>query len=475
MGAMLRGISIFEMTGRLAAKRLCGLYIRLSLWALLAVIVANAIGVESIYMHVTPFHAMYLPVLETTGNVAVLLVLAAFVGGALFLLRRHDWFGPELSPRALKWTLGGLVLFSFALAGAIAMMRGGLDGIAAPYLRSQYEYINDVGRGLTLRGLFHDYLKMHPYLSMHSKVHPPGPVALLWVLSYVFGREPSGLALATMVIGSLALIPLFFWVRDMSDQRTALTCSIVYAVTPTILLFTATSADILFMPFTLGALFLFWRALHRQSSAYALAAGVLYAIMSLLSFSLIGVGAFFGFVGLWKLADPRLRWSVVKTAVVMVLAFLLVHGLVYLWSGFDVIECFRVCKAQFDEDQRNLDMLTPRYASWVYKILNALTMAFFAGIPVTALFVWSVARSEGRAKAQTMVCLLTLAVLNLLYLARGEGERSAMYMIPFMVFPAALMLERLGSATRSLAPLAATAAFLLLQSWLIESFLYTYW
>ncbi|MBX7257718.1 MAG: glycosyltransferase family 39 protein [Candidatus Hydrogenedentes bacterium] len=475
MGAMLCEDTVPNLTGTQAAKGLLGSYIRLSLWFVLGVILANALGVESIYMHVTPFHAVYSPVFGILGNLLVLILVACCVGLALFISRRHDWFGNDLSPRALKATLAGLFLMTVLLAGAIAMMRGGLEGIAAPYMRSQYEYVNDIGRGMSIRGLFSDYLKLHPFLSMHSKVHPPGPVAVLWVLSFLFGREALGLSIGTILFGSLAVFPLFYWVRDVRDQRTALICCLLYTLTPTILLFTATSADILFMPFTIGGLFLFWRAIHRKSIAYALGAGVLYALMSLLSFSLVSIGAFFGFVGLWRLADPAYRVSVFKTALVMLVAFVAVHGLVYLWSGFNVIECFHVCKAQFEEDQRNLDMQTPRYASYVYKLLNPLTMLFFAGIPLTVLFLGRLSRVERETKAVSVVCLLTLLVLNMLYLGRGEGERSAMYIIPFMVIPAACMLERIVASTRSLAPLSVTLAFLIGQCWLIETFLYTYW
>lgn len=472
---MLQSIPRPETTGKVAALKLLGQYTRLSLWFLLGVIAANLLGLESIYMHVTPFHAIYSPVFEYAGNAAVVLTLAVCILLAVFATRRYDWFGPELSPRALKWTLAVLVIAPALLAASVAAMRGGLDGIAAPYMRTQYEYINDIGRGMSLRGLFRDYLQLHPYLSMHSKVHPPGPIAVLWVLSYAFGREPLGLSIATILVGSLAVLPLFYWVRDMAGQRIALTSCLLYATTPTIFLFTATSADILFMPFAIAVLFLFWRAVHRGSLIYALAAGAVYAAMSLLSFSLIGVGAFFGLVGLWRLADPDYRLSVIKTAVAMLVSAVMVHGLVYLWSGFDIVECFRVCKAQFDEDQRNLDMQTPRYAAYVYKLLNPLTMLFFAGIPVTVLFVARLVRPQSASKAFSVVCLLTLFVLNMLYLARGEGERSAMYVIPFMVVPAAMMLDQIGAAARSLAPLCATLAFLFAQCWLIESFLYTYW
>jgi hypothetical protein len=70
---------------------------------------------------------------------------------------------------------------------------------------------------------------------------------------------------------------------------------------------------------------------------------------------------------------------------------------------------------------------------------------------------------------------MTLFVLNLLYLARGEGERSAMYVLPFMVIPAAHLLHECCVRSRSVGPAAVTFAFLAIQSWAIETCLYTYW
>lgn len=409
-----------------------------------------------------------------------LLAVAVFFGFVALWwhgTRQVSWFEGSLPKRLRRWMLVGLVGFCILFPSTVAMIRGGPDRITTAYSNHPHEYTYDFGIRNSFRELFRDYVELHPMLSTHAKVHPPGPIVLLWFLAdTIAGREPYlGLSLATIAIGSLALFPLYLWVRDMADERVALTCCLLYALMPSIVLFTATSADILFMPFTLTTLFLFWRAIHRKSWLYAIAAGTLYAVLSLLSFSLLAIGAFFAFVGLWRLADRKLRWGVVQTAVVMVAAFLATHAAVRFWSGFDVIACFQVCKAQFLEDQLGLDVYAPRYPGWVYRFLNPACWAFFAGIPVTALFVWRLTRPEPSTKGIVIVCALTLVALDLLYLARGEGERSAMYVLPFLVVPAALLLDQLGRLAQSCRPMLATFVFLGLQCWLIETLLNTYW
>lgn len=461
------------------AHSLLGAYVRWTLWYFLAVAIVWALGFEGIYYHPTPFYGLLRPEFDVAAIPWHLLALAVFLAGFglwLWHLRRMQWFEGKWSSKSVRLFLVGLMVFAILFPAALASVREGPAGIAAPYERQDKEYIGDIGKGLSIQGFFRDYIEMHPHLSMHSKVHPPGPAALLWLFSMiVFSQEPLPLAIVTILFGATALIPLYFWAKDMTDARVALTACSLYVVAPTIVLFTATSADILFMPFTTTTLFLFWRALHRRSIPYALAAGFTYALMSLLSFSLIGIGAFFAFVGLWRLGQKGTRLAVFQTGALMLTTFVLTHLAIWWWSGFDVIACFQICKAQFDADQANLDLMTPRFPWWSWKILNPLCWLYFAGIPVSVLFVRRLLKPEPETRILFLGFALTLVVLDMLYLARGEGERSAMYIIPFLVVPAAHMLDGIAHRTRSIAPLAATVCFMAAQCWLTEVMLYTYW
>lgn len=393
-------------------------------------------------------------------------------------LERIGWFDAEPTPRSAGWIVVALVVFAFVFPAAIAMLRGGVHGIAQAYERHGLEYIGDIGIGGSIRGLFHDFIKVHPYLSAHSRVHPPGPIAILWAMSYVAGRQALGLSLATMAAGALGIVPLYLWAKDLTSRRTALTCCILYALMPSIVVFTATSLDIAFMPLTLTTLFLFSRAMNRPSipsMGYAAAAGTMYAVLSLISFSLISLGAFFAFEGLAAMAKPETRRAVFRTALVMATCAAALHAAVWAWSGFDMIGAFKLASAQFNLDQTHLDLLAPRYPAWAWKILNPACWFFFAGIPVSLLFLWRLTRPESGTKTLFIVFAFTLATLAFLYLARGEGERSAMYLLPFVVLPAAHMLDQIGRTARSITPLLATAAFLAFQCWFIESCFHTYW
>jgi len=495
-----------------------------------------AIGLEGIYQHPTPFYALFMPVAGTmiTGLLAVAVLLAgasplleprparlarvsilgfAALGVAYALwadpagprpfgrgLAELPWHLPtwltaaiglwalgrfgghwldtveSMDRRALRRLLGGLFGFSVLLACAVAMMRGGFQGIDQAYARAALEYVGDIGKTSGIKSLFTRYLEIHEHLSMHAKVHPPGPIALLWMMSFVVGNSPMALSIATILFGSLAIFPLFGWARRVTEsRRIALLACLLYTLAPSVVLFTATSADALFAPFTLTTLYCFERAIRTRSAGFALAAGLGYGVMALLKFSLIGVGAYFGLVGLWLLRDKATRMAVIQTAALMILGAAIVLLGVYWWSSFNVIEAFHVAKTQFDTDQFHLDELAPRLPAWTYRLLNPLCWFYFAGIPLSLLALREFLSGD-RDRRPVWICFgLMLVILNLLYLARGEGERSALYMIPFVAIPAAACLDRLAQGKMGIGAVHVTAGFLLFQCWFTEAFFYTYW
>ncbi len=490
-----------------ASAPIVGSYIRATIWFLALVTACWALGMEAIHGHLLPFYALVHPAFaknldppaENLLRLGWILFALTILFGTLAALNRTllSQFVVSGSPHLTRRQLALLVAFAAVFPAVVAMIRGGPDVLAHPYSRQAYEYISDIGAGGSIRGLFRDYEKIHPYLSMHSKVHPPGPIAILWLMSFVVGRTPMALSIATILFGALSVVPMYYWARDAVGARRGLVATLLFTTVPTIVLFTATSADITFMPFTLTTLFLFWRAIHfphrhceeqsdeatsatrgspiARSAVYALAAGVLYGLLGLISYSLLSIGAFFAFVGLWRLTDAQYRWAVFRTAIVMAAAAVGVHLLVYVWSGYNSIDVFVLSKNQFDTDQANLNVLDPRVSSIWWKVLNPLCWFFFLGVPVSVLILGCFNDSQLRRNAFIWIVGLSLVAFDILYLARGEGERSAMYIVPFAVLAAAWRLDGVVAEAGNWRPLTATLAFLGLQSIAIECVLYTYW
>lgn len=459
-------------------RSILGLYTRVSIAYFLLIYTLWIIGIEGIYAHPAPFYAIIYPAFTAPNTLWLLQALLFPPIAILFTintLQKNNLLNADPSPKSQRRLIAAFVLLAFTIPLSIAMIRGGLHGVSQAYNRQALEYISDIGVGGSLHGLFNGYERYHQYLSMHSKVHPPGPIAILWIMSFLVGRTALALSLSTMAFGALSVIPFYLWTRDLFGYKTALHATLLYIFVPTIVLFTATSADITFMPFTLTTLFLFWRSITRGSLRYALAAGITYALCSLISFSLIGVGAFFGLVGLWKLRDSATRPHVAVTTIGMLITLLLTHYLIWLWSDFNIFRVFEISKLQFDTDQHNLDLYDPRYPAWTFRFLNPLSWFYFAGIPVSVLAIKQLFNRTSDHRPIFIIIGITLLALDILYLARGEGERSAMYIMPFLVIPAGYYLTEITQRSGSTQPLTATLLFLALQCWFTETILYTYW
>jgi hypothetical protein len=405
---------------------------------------------------------------------ATVIFILFYVAGA-YSLTHGNWFNKEPSNVFVCCFLLGAVAFSISFACGISMVRDGPVGIVSAFARQHYEVTGDIWAASSVYTLFNKYVEWQPFLSIHGRVHPPGPVLLMRAFSAVFGRSPSALSLATLSFGSLAILPLFAWTCALTNRRVALTSVMLYTVVPAIVLFTATSTDILFMPFTLTTFACFERAIRRHSVTWAIATGLGFATMSLLKYSLLGLGAYFIMVALWRLTAEKQRYKVMATSTIMALTFLSFHGAIRIWSGFELIESMKTAVIYVNHDRYYETIMAPRFSFGWWRMLNPACWFFFAAIPVSVLALWRWFRPVVDTKIIFLLLGLNTLIQSILYLGHGEGERSALYIFPFLVLPAAHAIDELGRVNQSIAPLGATVAFCALQCWLTECFLYTYW
>ena len=159
----------------------------------------------------------------------------------------------------------------------------------------------------------------------------------------------------------------------------------------------------------------------------------------------------------------------------MIIGLIAVHFFMYFWADFNIFKVFELSKHQFDTDQMNLDIYDPRPESWVFKFINPLCWFYYAGIPISVLAIKQLLARKGDHRPLFIIIGLTLFVLNLLYLARGEGERSAMYIMPFIVILAGNCIARITQESGSKQAFVFTLIVLAIQCWLTEAILYTYW
>ncbi|MCX8064958.1 MAG: hypothetical protein N3G21_07275, partial [Candidatus Hydrogenedentes bacterium] len=369
-----------------------------------------------------------------------------------------------------------LLAIHILLSLSIASLRNGVHSVAEPYIRTEYEYIGDIGITSNIYQLLNNYHELQSKLSLHAKLAPPGPLIILWALSYILGRTPLTLAIATIILGSTALISLYLWAKEISQKFSVnpVQISILYAVMPGIILFTSTSSEILYMPFLFITLFFFERALNNKSLILISLGGFSFAILSFLKFTLLSTAIYFFLSGIFSIFSRKQKFSsLILYGVIMSASFIGFYIALYFLTGYQPVKVFLQAHTLFLQDIEAIKKLSPRYSIGWFKIFNTWSWLYFSGIPIAMGFFITLANTESYKKSSFWEIFLTFLILNLAYIAPGEGERSALYIYPFILLISTQAWNKEFSASPSI--LTNIVTFQIFQSVLTESLFYTYW
>src|SRR5207245_7871151 len=126
-----------------------------------------------------------------------------------------------------------------------------------------------------------------------ARTHPPGAPIAVWELWRLAGRSAFRLALAIALVGAVAVLPTHAIARELYGERAARLAAVLFACCPGVLIYSATSADALFMTATAVAAAALVRA--PRSGPWAFAAGALTAAALSLTWGaaalgLVGIG-----------------------------------------------------------------------------------------------------------------------------------------------------------------------------------------
>lgn len=490
----------------------------------LFIFILYLIGVEPIYRHITPFYALWKPVYPSLFHslklpfliliggfflfyinhkivrilcilvCSILLLLSYYIQEkTLSLLMFNNVFlfvfiilSPLLFTKILQrknfedtkktiFILLGIYLFYILFSIEVASIRDGFTAISHPYQRAKYEYIGDIGITKNIYELFNRYHEIQPHLSLHGRLAPPGPLSLLWFCSYFIGKEPMALSLFTILFGGFAIFSLFLWIKKLSDNNTetAITGTFLYTLIPSLVLFCATSTEILYMPILFLVLWTFEKSLKESTLPVIFVSGILFAILSLFKFTLLSVGIYFLLRGVSLLYLKQTPFSrLLFLGLTMFSSFILFYFLLCSFTGYKPIQVFSNAQEMFQEDIQSLQIISPRYSLWWFKLFTPLSWIYFTGIPILLGFLGQLKTKERSGKTEIIVFLLTLLILNFAYIAPGEGERSALYVFPFFLVPAIRFWQNYFSNARIFG---VVTLFLLFQTVLTESLFYTYW
>jgi hypothetical protein len=437
-------------------------------------VLSNGLGWDWIPGHVTPFYAMF------HGQAPNLFFLFPVVFAALFIALLVLVFRGTMRVRP-GYLLCILVMCGTVLHLLVAMMDGGPEAISVTFTRWGYEYFGDVPAVRNPIQFLRDYVELMPHLSMHSRVHPPGPVLMLWFITLFTGRDPLAASIGSIAVSNLTIVPLYYFARRVFDDKTALYSVLLYLFAPTVVMFTATSVDTFFCLFTAGSFCFFAAAMERDSRLSAALAGLSFALAILMSFNLAVLGLFFAVVGLKYLTHSENRARTFQCLAIMAGAFILFYLLAFA-VGYNVSTCFAKASAQLRTDVINQDLYTPRAPYIIWRIGTPIAVLFFAGIPAAGLFaLWTRRGISGHNPLSTVRdsaayyvgFLATLIAFDLLYFGRGEGERAWVFLLPFIIAPAGALIAR--RTAKPDAVLLWTLGVTFVQTFVMEALLFTYW
>ncbi len=382
------------------------------------------------------------------------------------------------------WVLPAGLAFVLLFNISISMMRGGFSELHRPFTaadRTGIEYAHDVWRVHDTVSWLRDYHLILNQLTLHSRTHPPGAVLVLYWSRQIFGGAIINSVWCAILLSALAVVPVYLLALKMYGRRTALAVVALYALTPNLVLFGATSMDGVFVLAPMVATYLMYRALRARKrgalQVYCAAAGVVMAAAFMLTYTTLIVGLLLMAVGLLVMRSnsidlPRRR---VATAYAIALAAFALSLLSLHWgTGYQFVASLKV-SIHSDHTVMETHRLTfGRYFD--ISIANVLAFLFGTGLVNVVLFGREIAADIPRLRrggvSWAIALAATLLVISFARLFTWETERVWLMLAPLVVLCAAHCAgSRPGRGSR----IEWAMLVLFTQTWLTQAALWTMW
>ena len=442
---------------------------RLFFWTalLLAIVVLGKFAVSFIAKGYVPDRIFFygLPSPKFGGILWLLPIFASLFAIIRFRVRALSW--PTWKFLLLLWF--AFSLFSVGVAG----IREGSFGVYEPFSRNKLEYSGYLPHIQTLASFFGEYTATvsdeERTFADHAKTHPPGYVLILYTFQEVFRANLLGMAVLTVLVGGMFIFPVFyFWRQFISEERLRSALSVIIFI-PSLVMFSATSMDImtpLFFWLALFISFLGWK----KGRLLSLLGGVLAGLALLMNFLFLAFGLVFLFFLMFlfkntakeqqKMLLQRTLWSTVG-----LVGF---FGVLQMMTGYSIIENF------FAAQSVHSGVVTAGASSVLVHLLFALinVFAFFLyfGIPNVLLLFgqgWKYIVLREHLLSALPFGILFIFVLSGLF--QGEIERIWLFLIPLFIpildrAMTQVKIERLG-----------IISLLIFQVVIMQTLFFTYW
>jgi methylthioxylose transferase len=405
------------------------------------------------YYFAFPFYVFPHPRLDPHWALVALPLALAAAAGVVALARSE-----------LRWP--ARLALSCALAALLALAVAALeDGPRAWW--GPFDYAGEYPAGAVSVGAIPTFLRDFPALLPDLPTHAQGHPAGAMVFYALVARVHPGLvaaALATVAVGALCALAAGALARDELGEQGGRLALALWALSPGVVLYLATSADAVYATVLAGAAVAAQRGLLRRSLAWTLAGGALLWAASMVTYAAVLLLVFLAVRALGRVrAEPArvLGWAALTAAVVLALVAAL-----WLLTGYDPVAAVRATHRAY--------LAAPGSAGrqpWPWIPGDLLAFGGMLGVPLLAALAARMV-AVVRERAWTSVdaaAAATLLAASSWGFSRGEVERIFQFLVPLVLVAAVRQLQ----AWRVRLPV--VAALLLAQTLVVQVLFATRW
>ncbi len=356
-----------------------------------------------------------------------------------------------------------------ALALSVAGVRDGLLSIVDSLTRTYWEY---TGALPFIKGTFsflHDFISLLPVLPVHVRIHPPGYPLALYFWQELFHVGNLGLAILLVMTAGIVPLVTYFLVKAEAGVARAKRIAMVLIFLPSLVLFSATSMEGLFVGLvwlSLGACYWGWK----NNLPLALLGGcfVAYSFFSNFLFALLAPCFVYLLYCLYSDAEKPARKIFLIRVVCTVFVFVLFFVALWKGSGYSIVHNFFIAYGHNNEIVESNFASVITYSS--YFLMNVLEFLFYLGIPLVYIFVTSLPQSFIRRSKWFTCGAISLFFFLIIGIFQGEVGRIWLFIAPFFIHFGSSLLE--GEDEQSFS---AILMLLFLQIMTVQVAFYTFW
>jgi hypothetical protein len=384
---------------------------------------------------------------------------------------------PRLTRMKTPMFIFVLVLFSWVFAESLAMQAGqartfnrccivpGYSASLTTALQRPDDYFHDVAlvQQMGSRAFARSYPQIASAdvsaLSTHSTTHPPGAALLEWAIWRLAGRSVLAVAMILALIGVLGIVAVRALALELFGPDASRVAAVLFAAAPGVLLFSATSADAVFMTVTAFALAALVRA--PRSSGWALVAGMLATLAIAFTWGALALGPIG--LGVAWISSRRLPVGLIVRRALLVLV-----GMVVGWATLVLLTGVNLL-ADLGPSRHHMNTFVSYQRSyWYWLAGNVFAFLFVMGVwNCGSLVAVTAARWRAHRPGIETFLWVTLVLLTLPGEFKGETDHNWLFLMPLAIAVAA-------SGT-SLEKLRGASAAGLGQAGLTEVLFYTAW